>query len=68
MKIVYLVGISTNYVKQDFGLKDSIANLLPLSLFLWCAILSVPTNRINTWPISIITPVNPGKPNIGCVK
>ena len=35
MGIVDLVGISTNYVKQDFELKDSIANLLPLSLFLW---------------------------------
>lgn len=50
MGIVDLVGISTNYVKQDFGLNDSIANLLPLSLFLWFAILSVPTglmmNRI----------------------
>ncbi|MDD3910479.1 MAG: MFS transporter [Proteiniphilum sp.] len=46
MGIVDLVGISTNYVKQDFGLRDSIANLLPLSLFLWFAILSVPTSMI----------------------
>lgn len=46
MGIVDLVGISTNYVKQDFGLKDSIANLLPLSLFLWFAILAVPTSMI----------------------
>lgn len=46
MGIVDLVGISTNYVKQDFGLKDSIANLLPLSLFLWFAILSVPTSML----------------------
>ncbi|MBZ4675387.1 MAG: hypothetical protein JG782_6 [Anaerophaga sp.] len=46
MGIVDLVGISTNYVKQDFGLKDSIANLLPLSLFLWFAILSVPTSMM----------------------
>ncbi|MEA5071838.1 MFS transporter [Proteiniphilum sp. UBA5480] len=46
MGIVDLVGISTNYVKQDFGLRDSIANLLPFSLFLWFAILSVPTSMI----------------------
>lgn len=46
MGIVDLVGISTNYVKQDFGLKDSIANLLPLSLFLWFAILAVPTSMV----------------------
>lgn len=46
MGIVDLVGISTNYVKQDFELKDSIANLLPLSLFLWFAILAVPTSMI----------------------
>lgn len=46
MGIVDLVGISTNYVKLDFGLRDSIANLLPFSLFLWFAILSVPTSMI----------------------
>lgn len=46
MGIVDLVGISTNYVKQDFGLKDSIANLLPLSLFMWFAILAVPTSMV----------------------
>ena len=46
MGIVDLVGISTNYVKQDFGLRDSIANLLPFSLFLWFVILSVPTSMI----------------------
>ncbi len=50
MGIVDLVGISTNYVKQDFVLSDTIANLLPMSLFLWFAILSVPTGiMMNKW-------------------
>ena len=43
MGMVDLVGIATNYVKLDFSLSDRMANLLPLSLFLWFAILSVPT-------------------------
>lgn len=38
-----LVGISTNYVKQDFSLSDTLSNMLPMTLFLWFAILSVPT-------------------------
>ena len=43
MGFVDLVGIATNYVKQDFKLTDTVANLLPMTLFLWFAILSVPT-------------------------
>lgn len=46
MGLVDLVGISTNYVKQDFGLSDTVSNLLPMSLFLWFAILSIPTGLI----------------------
>jgi fucose permease len=38
-----VVGISTNYVKQDFNLSDSMANLLPMMVFLWFAVFSVPT-------------------------
>ncbi|MEL7598831.1 MAG: MFS transporter [Proteiniphilum sp.] len=50
MGIVDLIGISINYVKQDFILTDSVANLLSLSLFLWFAILAVPTGVImNKW-------------------
>lgn len=50
MGIVDLIGISINYVKQDFILSDSVANLLSLSLFLWFAILAVPTGVImNKW-------------------
>jgi FHS family L-fucose permease-like MFS transporter len=43
MGFVDLIGISTNYVKQDFALSDTVANLCGMSLFLWFAILSVPT-------------------------
>lgn len=50
MGFVDLVGIATNYVKEDFELTDSIANLLPSMVFLWFLIFSVPTgilmNRI----------------------
>lgn len=46
MGLVDLVGIATNYVKQDFGLSDTLANMLPMSLFLWFAILSVPTGIV----------------------
>ena len=50
MGFVDVVGISTNYAKQDLHLKDSIANLLPLMVFMWFALFSVPTgvlmNRI----------------------
>ena len=35
MGFVDLVGISTNYVKSDFGLSDSVANLLPMMVFVW---------------------------------
>jgi len=43
MGLVDLVGIATNYVKQDFALSDTLASMLPMTLFLWFAILSVPT-------------------------
>lgn len=38
-----VVGIATNYVKVDFGLSDTLANLLPMIVFLWFALFSVPT-------------------------
>lgn len=46
MGLVDLVGIATNYVKKDFALSDTLANLLPMTLFLWFAILSVPTGML----------------------
>ena len=42
MGFVDVVGIATNYVKQDFALSDSLANLLPMMVFLWFALFSIP--------------------------
>ncbi|HPS63107.1 MAG TPA: MFS transporter [Bacteroidales bacterium] len=46
MGFVDVVGISTNYVKTDFGLTDTLANLLPMMVFLWFAVFSVPTGLL----------------------
>lgn len=46
MGFVDIVGISTNYVKKDFMLNDTLANLLPMMVFLWFAVLSVPVGLI----------------------
>lgn len=43
MGFVDVVGISTSYVKKDFGLNDTFANLLPMMAFLWFAAVSIPT-------------------------
>lgn len=43
MGFVDLVGVVTSYVKSDFGLADRIANLLPMMVFLWFAVCSLPT-------------------------
>lgn len=46
MGFVDLVGIATNYVKADFNLSDSMANLLPSMVFFWFLIFSVPTGML----------------------
>ncbi len=46
MGFVDVVGIATNYVKKDFGLSDTLANLLPMMVFLWFLVLSVPTGLL----------------------
>ena len=43
MGFVDVVGIATNYVKKDFLLSDTLANLIPMMVFLWFAVCSVPT-------------------------
>ena len=43
MGFVDVVGISTNYVKVDFNLSDTFANLLPMMVFVWFALFSIPT-------------------------
>lgn len=46
MGFVDMVGIATNYVKKDFGLSASVSGLLPMMVFLWFAIFSIPTGMI----------------------
>lgn len=61
MGFVDLVGIATNYVKVDFELNDTLANLFPSMVFFWFLIFSVPSGvlmnnigRRNTVLISLI--------------
>lgn len=46
MGFVDLVGIATNYIKADFQLSDTLANLMPSMVFLWFFVLSVPTGLL----------------------
>ena len=46
MGFVDLVGIATNYVKADFELTDTMANLLSSMVFLWFLVLSVPAGLL----------------------
>ena len=61
MGFVDLVGIATNYVKADFNLSDTMANLLPSMVFFWFLVCAVPTallmnkiGRKNTVMLSLI--------------
>jgi fucose permease len=38
-----IVGFSSNYVKQDFNLSDTMANFLPFMVFIWFFVFSIPT-------------------------
>lgn len=64
MGFVDLVGIASNYVKEDLSLNDSTANILPSLVFFWFLIFSVPTgmlmNRIgrkNTVLLSLVVTI-----------
>ena len=46
MGFVDLVGIATNYIKNDFDLSDTMANLMPAMVFFWFFIFSVPTGML----------------------
>lgn len=46
MGFVDLVGIASNYIKEDLGLTDSMANLLPSLVFFWFLIFSIPTSLL----------------------
>lgn len=61
MGFVDLVGIATNYVKVDFNLSDTMANMFPSMVFFWFLIFSVPTGvmmnkigRRNTVLVSLV--------------
>ena len=43
MGFVDLVGVATGYVKADFKLSDTMAQLLPSMVFMWFAIMAIPT-------------------------
>lgn len=46
MGFVDIVGISTSYIKLDFGISDSLSNLLPSMIFLWFLLLSIPIGML----------------------
>ena len=46
MGFVDLVGIASNYVKEDLALTDSVANVFPSLVFFWFLIFSVPTGML----------------------
>ncbi len=46
MGFVDSVGIATNYVKSDFALSDTVANLCPSMVFFWFLVCSVPTGML----------------------
>ena len=46
MGFVDLVGIASNYVKEDLGLNDKTANIFPSLVFFWFLIFSVPTGML----------------------
>jgi len=43
MGFVDLVGVATSYVKADFNLSHTLANILPMMVFVWFALFSIPT-------------------------
>ncbi|NDV70163.1 sugar MFS transporter [Dysgonomonas sp. 25] len=46
MGFVDIVGVATNYVKKDFDLSGSMANLIPMMVFVWFAVFSIPTGML----------------------
>lgn len=46
MGFVDMVGIASNYVKEDLCLTDSVANIFPSLVFFWFLIFSIPTGML----------------------
>jgi len=64
MGFVDVVGISTNYVKDEFGLSEAMSGFLPSVVFIWFFLLSYPTavvmnkiGRKNTVLISMVVTI-----------
>ena len=64
MGFVDIVGTSVGYVKKDFNISDTLSNLLPMMVFLWFAVCSIPVGllmrrigRKNTVLISAVVTV-----------
>ena len=46
MGFVDMVGIASNYVKEDLNLNDATANMFPSLVFFWFLLFSVPTGML----------------------
>ena len=44
MGFIDIVGVATSYVKEQYSLSDSIANLLPSMAMIWFVLISLPTS------------------------
>lgn len=48
MGMVDIVGVATNFARRDFALNDFMAGLLPMMVFVWFAVFSIPTGMLMT--------------------
>lgn len=46
MGIVDVVGVSKNYIQKDFMLDDFVASIIPMMVFVWFAVFSIPTGML----------------------
>ncbi len=43
MGFIDIIGIASNYIKQDFHLNDTLANFILMMVFVWFVLFSIPT-------------------------
>ena len=46
MGFIDVVGIASNYIKQDFQLNDTLANLILMMVYVWFVLFSIPTGML----------------------
>lgn len=46
MAFVDLVGLASNYVKNDFGFNDTVSNLISVACYVWFLVFSIPTGMM----------------------